>query len=121
MRAKFLASWLLVVVSAAAQDLQKHTRTAELNGGLHAEVISLARNIQGARPVLSASIKITNTGTNYVYLVFIGTPAAADDNGVHFDHFNSLDGAAYCNFGPPERCAGIPNASQYYPLGIHRN
>src|ERR1039457_4176583 len=122
MRAKLLASCLLVAVSAAGQDanLQKRTRSAELNGGLHAEVISLGRNNEGPRPVLTASIKITNTGTNYVYLLFIGTPAAVDENGVKFDQFRSgVSGAAYCNMSPAQTCAGIPDESRYYPLRGH--
>jgi hypothetical protein len=115
------ASWAIVVLAVAAaaghgQEAGLQSRVSDMNGGLRAQVFSLGVNTEGPRPVLSATVKITNTGQDHVFLFFMGAPSAVDDNGVKFDRFLSLDGAAYCDVQPARLCAGIPTDQRAYPL-----
>jgi hypothetical protein len=61
MTAKLLASCLLLVTFAAAQEIP----TVELNGGLQGQLLSFGR--QGR--FLTAAVKITNKGQDHVFLL----------------------------------------------------
>jgi hypothetical protein len=114
MTAKMISVSVLAVFAAAGQD----NRTVDLNGGLRAQVLSVGRDSSGFRPVVTAAVKITNTGKDYVFLMFYGTLSAIDDSGVKFDgdRGDAVAGVARCQTVPPERCIGIPDGSSAFPL-----
>src|ERR1017187_7488045 len=91
MTAKILASCLLLVAAASAQEKP----TVELNGGLEAQLLALGRNSKGSRPVLTAAVKITNKGQDNVFLLLFGPVSAVDDAGGHFDSVEDINRVAY--------------------------
>jgi hypothetical protein len=119
MTAKFLASWLLVVGGAAGQNGGGggafQTRISQLNGGLQAEMLSLGRDAGGRN--LTATVKVSNTGQDTAFVLFLDQPSAVDDAGVQFT-FQELKGAAYCDVTPGRKCIGLPEvvANLVFPL-----
>ena len=100
-----LAAWCLLLVGGAAaraQDVkfEVDVPAVNLNGGLKAQLLSLARVPTGfaGRPLLTAAVKITNPGKDYAFLIFYDTVSAIDDAGVKFtgersDAISALSGA----------------------------
>jgi hypothetical protein len=89
---KLLASFLLLVAGAAGQTPVKPRPSIEV------QLPSLGRRGAGVA-TLTASVKITNYSTSYVFVLSIGHPSAVDDVGNVFDQINSVTGVSYC----PER------------------
>jgi hypothetical protein len=117
MTPRAIGAAFLLVVAAAAQKSDDNP-TVELNGGMTAQLLTLGRDSSGVRPVVTAAVKITNTGKNYVLLMIYGAPSAIDDGGVKFDGDISggVSGIAWCQTRPAERCIGIPEATSAFAL-----
>jgi len=112
MLVKYLGTAGIFVLAAAAQE----NRTVALNGGLQAQMLSLGRTTSG-RPVITAAVKITNTGKDNVFLMFYGSISAVDEAGNKFDPpGDAVSGIGYCNTEPAERCIGKPNGSPFFPF-----
>ena len=119
MTGKILASCLLLVATASAQEPKP---TVELNGGLEAQLLTLGRG-KGSRPVLTAAVKITNKGQDNVFLLLFGPVSAVDDAGGRFDSVEDITGVAYCpgpQTNPPStrRCVGIPQVDDQYLFSL---
>jgi hypothetical protein len=124
--AKFAALCFLAAVTAAnAQDNKPPTSNADviavnLNGGLKAQLLSLAREDTGyvGRWLLTAAVKITNPTKDYAFLLFYDQASALDDGGVNFsgERSDAITGVEWCQAGPPERCFGIGNPAAAVPV-----
>jgi len=104
--AKLLASCVLLVATAAAQEAP----TVELNGGMQAQLLSLGRKGYG----VTAAFKIANKGQDHVFLLPFGAPSAIDDAGVRFDVMQAVNGVAFCR-GPavnPARASAVRGPSE---------
>ena len=123
MTAKLLAACLLVAVVANGQDnkptFEADVMAVNLNGGLKAQLLSLARNPNGyaGRPLLAAAVKISNPGKDYAFVLFYDTASAIDDAGVNFTggQGDAITGAEWCRMDPSERCFGIGNPALAVP------
>ena len=115
MTARLIASCLLLVATAAAQE----TPTVELNGGMQGQLLSLGRQGYG----LTAAVKIANKAQDHVFVLLFGAPSAVDDAGVRFDVMQAINGVAFCR-GPainppsPRLCVGLPTVDDenLFPL-----
>jgi hypothetical protein len=126
MKPKILASCVLAVCAAAsAQDkvptFSSEVNAVNLNGGLKAELLSLARDplgYYGSRPLLTAAVKITNPGKDYAFLLLYDNPSAVDDAGISFIGMlaDAVAGVEWCRNDPPERCFGIGNPAVAVPV-----
>jgi hypothetical protein len=122
--AKFPALFLVAAFTvASAQDVkfEVDVPAVNLNGGLKAQLLSLARlptGYAGSRPLLTAAVKITNPGKDYAFLIFYDTPSAIDDAGVRFtgERADAISGLEWCKMQPTERCFGIGNPGTQFPL-----
>jgi hypothetical protein len=109
MPTKFLASFLLLVVSAVAQN------TIDLAGGLKAQVVSMAR----ARDTLNVAVKISNESKDRMsaFILLFGEPSAFNDGGAKY-RARPVAGAAYCPgfANNPRICVGFPSDQYLFPL-----
>jgi hypothetical protein len=109
MPTKFLASFLLLVASAAAQN------TIDLAGGLKAQVVSMAR----ARDTLNIAVKISNESKDRMsaFILLFGEPSAFNDGGAKY-RARPVAGAAYCPgfANNPRICVGFPSDQYLFPL-----
>jgi len=96
---------LLLVLPAAAQNDRP---TVQLNGGMTAQLVSVIHDRAG----ISATVKITNTGSQHVFLIFTGTPSALDDTGGAF--IGSVGGVGWCR-NESQRCIGFPSTYYAFP------
>lgn len=104
---------LLLALASPAQNLSDKP-TVELNGGMTAQLLSLSRDPNGGRPVITASVKITNTGKDHVFLMFSGGPSAIDDAGAEF--FNgTVSGVGWCR-NQTTQCIGTNYPDGAFPL-----
>lgn len=104
---------LLLALPSPAQNLADKP-TVELNGGMTAQLLSLSRDPNGGRPVITASVKITNTGKDHVFLMFSGIPSAIDDAGAEF--FNgTISGVGWCRYQTTQ-CIGTTYPDGAFPL-----
>lgn len=109
MTAKILASCLLLLGSAAAQE------AAKSRPGLEAQLLNLGVT-QERYPYLTASVKLTNNSSAYVFVLLFGPPSVVDDAGGTFQYSRStpITGVANClgRQGPgtptPRTCVGRP-------------
>src|ERR1700733_9129649 len=91
MTAKILASCLLLVGGATAQNQPAKPRT-----GLEAQLISLGVTKE-TYPYLTAAVKLTNNSPAYVFVLLFGAPHAVDDAGGSFQYARgAVTGIAYC-------------------------
>ena len=106
---KVLASFLLLVASAAAQN------TIDLAGGLKAQVVSMAR----ARDTLNIAVKISNESKDRMsaFILLFGEPSAFNDGGAKY-RARPVAGAAYCPgfANNPRICVGFPSDQYLFPL-----
>ena len=112
MTAKNLASCLLLAASAAAQEKPK----VAVNGGLQAEIVSMARQGQWT---VTAQVRLTNTSQNTAFILIMGIPTAVDEAGMHYDRLQGVSGVAFCE-GPHEvpprarTCLGLPKVEPQF-------
>ena len=107
----FAASGAVVILSVAA--VAQSNPTAELNGGMEAQIISSGLNTRDAlHPSITMALKISNKGTSTAFVLLVGPPDLVDDSGSRYE-LRTVTGLAYCHgpySNPPttERCVGIP-------------
>lgn len=117
MLSKLVGAGVLLALAAAGQKADEN-RTVQLNGGLQAQILSLGRDSSTPRPVLTAAIKISNTGQNHAFVMLYGEPSAIDDAGGKFEPApGAVSGIAYCGVVPAGLCVGMPRPDDHlYPL-----
>ena len=95
MPTKFLAPFLLLVASAAAQNtpIPEEIPTSQLPGGLKGEIILLAKN--GNQ--LNIAVKITNESSRSdAFILLMGEPSTFDDAGGRYGK-RAISGVAWCH------------------------
>lgn len=112
------ASCLLLAGVATAQDDKKPK--VQVNGGLQAEIVSLARQGQWT---ITAQVRLTNTSQNTAFILIMGIPTAVDDAGMRYDRLPgggaAVSGVAFCE-GPHEvpprarACLGLPKVEPQF-------
>ena len=109
---KVIGLALLLVLPSAAQSSGDRP-TVELSGGMKAQLLSFARNPGGGASGLTATVKITNTGKDYVFLAFTGAPSGVDDQGATIQ--GRVSGVGWCRNASPQ-CIGVPSSYYAFPL-----
>jgi len=110
--AKVIGLGLLLVLAAAAQSSDDKP-TVELSGGMKAKLLSFARSPNGGPAGITATVKITNTGKDYVFLLFTSAPSGVDDQGATIQ--GKVSGVGWCRNASPQ-CIGVPSTYYAFPL-----